>query len=110
MYMYMPLKQYVFCLYIGEINVGIPCLPYNISRVRHGTQSVTETVFGRKIPLADIHRQALKDHYQFGLGVSSYEPSLPQEVIFSVKVCLLYLRLYLALEEGTFYQKALKVY
>ena len=33
--------------------------------MRHGTEQVRESIQDRKIPLLDIRRQALEDHYQF---------------------------------------------
>ena len=50
---------------IGELQIGEPCAPYAITQVRHGTEQVRETITGRKIPLLDIRRQALKDHFPF---------------------------------------------
>ena len=50
---------------VGELNIGETCAPYTITRVRHGTRQVQEHIEGRKLPLLDIRRQALKDHYQF---------------------------------------------
>ena len=51
--------------YIGEINLGEPCAPYTIMRVQKGTQQVQEAIHGRKIPLLQIRKQALEDHFQY---------------------------------------------
>ena len=52
-------------LHTGELNLGEPCAPYTITRVRQGTQQVQELIDGRKVPLLDIRKQALKDHFPF---------------------------------------------
>ena len=50
---------------IGELHLGEPCAPYTITRIRHGTEKVTETITGRKISLLTLRKQALQDHFCF---------------------------------------------
>ena len=52
-------------LSLGEMHLGEPCAPYVITRVRHGTEEIRETITGRKIPLLQIRKQALKDHFPY---------------------------------------------
>ena len=52
-------------LKLGELCLGEPCAPYDITRVRHGTEEIKETIIGRKKPLLEIRKQSLKDHFQY---------------------------------------------
>ena len=62
-------KCYVPCNFLnsltGELNPGEPCAPFNITQVRQGTQQVQELIHGRKVPLIEIRKRALKDHFSF---------------------------------------------
>ena len=53
------------CFQVGELYTGEPCAPYTITRVRHGVQQVQEYIECRQLPLLDVRRQALTDHFRY---------------------------------------------
>lgn len=52
-----------------ELSIGEPCIPYTLTKsavtLDRNTEERKVQIFGRKIPLVDIHARLMKQHEQY---------------------------------------------